>query len=126
MRGATHRFDCALRCYNLEVESKPGEITHNFFVGDYDVGVWVHNINGNSKNSPVPAVFYALYDKAGKFLKWGITANPGSRYPKSWGCQLVELDKGSRVDMLAKERIHTKMRPGPWNHESWAGTGITP
>ena len=40
---ATNRHDRALRVYNLEVESRTGQITHNYLVGD-DL-VWVHNVD---------------------------------------------------------------------------------
>ena len=37
------RDNTPTRVYNLEIESRPGEITHNYFVGSD--GVLVHNIN---------------------------------------------------------------------------------
>ena len=38
------RDNTPTRVYNLEIESRPGEITHNYFVGED--GVLVHNANG--------------------------------------------------------------------------------
>ena len=37
----TRQLSRAVRVYNLEIESRPGEITHNYLVGDQLV--WVHN-----------------------------------------------------------------------------------
>ncbi len=82
-------------------------------------------IHGNSKLSPRIAYLYQLFTKEGQFLKNGITQNLTKRYTTRFMTDkvIVPIDKGSRVEMLAKERQMTTSSPGPLNREPWAGTG---
>lgn len=114
------RDNTPTRVYNFEVESRNGEITHNYFVGDD--AAWVHNA-GIGRNDPRTTYLYKLYDAGGKFLKWGITINPKTRYPK---CDLYDLRPqacGCRSEMLDLERQMVEKDPGPMNFEPWAGSG---
>ncbi|HVI47541.1 MAG TPA: DUF6531 domain-containing protein [Chitinophaga sp.] len=84
------------------------------------------SIHGNSRNSTQPAVLYGLFDDKGTFQKWGITnevKSPHNRYgnsiPEGWDVRPYK--KGNRSDMLDLERELAEKRPGPLNHESWAG-----
>ena len=83
-------------------------------------------IHGNSKNSPKPTVLYKLEHNDGTYLKTGITSNknPEARYSKSFmkDKKMIILDRGSRADMLNKERQIVKKNPGPFNRERWAGS----
>ncbi|MFD0917651.1 hypothetical protein ACFQ14_14705 [Pseudahrensia aquimaris] len=110
-----------IRVYNMEIESRAGEVTHNYLVGGSEI--WNHNA-GIGRNDPRPTFLYKLYDQAGKFLKWGITINPLRRYPKN-KCYILKVQKcGCRSDMLDEERQHVMNNPGPMNRESWAGRGV--
>ena len=105
------------RVYNLEVESRDGEITHNYFVGEDEL--WVYNVHGNSLNSPRRAFLYALYC-GGQFVKWGITQNIGKRYSGRYlrdnRCgPPIALASGCRRDIRDRESELIKTRGGPWN-----------
>ena len=47
---STRNLQRAIRVYNLEIESRPGEITHNYLVGDELV--WVHNAGHKKGKRP--------------------------------------------------------------------------
>jgi hypothetical protein len=114
------RDNTPTRVYNFEVESLSGEITHNYFVGEDQA--WVHNA-GIGRNDLRRTFLYKLYDQAGNFLKWGITINPKTRYPKCKKYKLVPQACGCRSDMLDLERPMVENDPGPMNFEPWAGSG---
>ncbi len=68
----------AKRVYNLEIESRPGEITHNYFVGDELV--WVHN--AYQRRTPAKRARFksrkCAYDAALK------ACGPGEKPIKDW------------------------------------------
>ena len=68
---------------------------------------------------------YEKYDKDGTFLKHGVTKHedPVKRYTAKQieGGTVVRTDCGSRCEMIKKERDLVECRPGPENHEPWAG-----
>jgi RHS repeat-associated protein len=70
------------------------------------------------------AELYALNDKNGKFLKWGVSKNAATRYSAKelagGGVQVV--GRGKRSDMLWLERSLVESMPGSKNHEPWRGT----
>jgi Pretoxin HINT domain len=117
----------AARVYNFEVESRDGEITHNYFVGDD--AAWVHNAGfGNSFGSKVPSFLYGLYDGAGNFIRWGITNNPISRerdHQRQFGksCKLKVVETGTRRHVAGLERWLERFMDGPRNNTPWSGTG---
>ena len=82
-------------------------------------------IHGNSKASTSATTLYKLETKEGKYLKTGVTsrANPEKRYSKSFmkDKKMTIMDKGSRANMLKKERAIVEKNPGPLNKEPWAG-----
>jgi hypothetical protein len=71
-----------------------------------------------------PAELYALIDSNGRFLKWGVSQNPNTRYSKSElnGGRVVVVGSGTRDEMIALERALTESMPGPANNEPWAGS----
>ena len=81
-------------------------------------------IHGNSRNSEATTTLYGRFDADEKFLKWGISQDPNTRY--TW----KELDagevrpyrSGNRSDILMRERRLVERFPGPMNKESWAGS----
>jgi hypothetical protein len=80
-------------------------------------------VHGNSRSSPKETILYRLEDKdTGETLKHGVTSDPARRYPKEYmkDKEMVPLDKGSRADMLDKERDLVKEIWAPLNRESWA------
>jgi len=81
-------------------------------------------IHGNSKVSPKPTTLYELYQNDGNYLKTGITSmvKPEKRYTNKFMAdkKMVARDKGSRAEMLAKERAIVEKKPGPLNNEPWA------
>jgi RHS repeat-associated protein len=81
------------------------------------------SVHGNSKSSPKPATLYGKFDKNGKFLKWGISDDPQTRYSSKElnGGYVKEYRNGSRSDILKMERRLVERYPGPDNHEPWAG-----
>jgi RHS repeat-associated protein len=81
--------------------------------------------HGNSYDSPRPAHLYGLHGPNG-FMKWGITQNPKRRYTKEYMKDKVMdiIDIGSRINMACKERELVETRPGPENHEPWAGRQV--
>lgn len=83
----------------------------------------VESVNGNSKLSLRTAYLYKLVDGEGNFLKWGITQDLNARYPKWYmeGKQLIEVNRGTRAEMLRLERKLVKTQPGELNFEPWAG-----
>jgi len=89
-------------------------------------GDWIRSlesVNGNSKLSPRTAFLYRLEDSEGNFLKWGVTQNLDTRYP-SWFMldkNILQVNSGSRFDMLRLERQLIETQPGPLNLEPWAG-----
>jgi hypothetical protein len=117
----------AARVYNFEVESREGQITHNYFVGDD--AAWVHNAGfGNSFGSKVPSFLYGLYDGAGNFIRWGITNNPISRerdHQRQFGksCKLKVVETGTRRHVAGLERWLERFMGGPGNNTPWSGTG---
>ncbi|MCG3190496.1 MAG: hypothetical protein LKCHEGNO_03229 [Burkholderiaceae bacterium] len=80
--------------------------------------------HGNKIDSR-PATLYEKYDKEGNFLKHGITKHddPAKRYTAKQidGGRVVRTDCGPRCEMIKKERDLVERRPGPDNHEPWAG-----
>jgi hypothetical protein len=83
----------------------------------------VETLHGNSRLSPRTAYLYKLVDQDGNFLKWGITQDLNTRYPK-WYMEdkkIFRVSEGSRAEMLRLERELVETQPGPWNHEPWAG-----
>jgi hypothetical protein len=84
------------------------------------------SVHGNAKASPRKAYLYKAFDKAtGKFKKWGITQNK-DLYKRYGGKNSSKYDlegyaSGPRDKMWAKERGLAERRPGPDNHERWAG-----
>jgi hypothetical protein len=84
-------------------------------------------VHGNSRSSPKETILYRLEDKdTGELKKWGVTSDPAHRYTKKEmeGRELVPKDRGSRADMLDKERHLVETDPGPENLESWAGKQV--
>jgi hypothetical protein len=81
------------------------------------------SVHGNSTLSPRTAYLYRLEDANGNLLTWGVTQDLNTRYPKSFmqGKQLIEINSGSRADMLRLERDLVETQPGPLNREPWAG-----
>jgi len=71
------------------------------------------------------ATLYEKYDKEGNFLKHGITRheNPAKRYTAKEidGGTVVRTDRGPRTERIKKERDLVERRPGPDNHDPWAG-----
>jgi hypothetical protein len=72
-----------------------------------------------------PATLYEKFDKDGNFRKHGITKHddPTKRYSRSQidGGTVVRTDRGPRSEMIKRERDLVERRPGPDNHEPWAG-----
>ncbi len=79
--------------------------------------------NGNSLTSPRRAYLYAMYDKKGNFLKWGMTQDLGDRYTKGKlaGGRLRKIAEGRRSGIAKLERKLVEQFPGPRNREPWAG-----
>jgi hypothetical protein len=111
----------AARVYNFEVESRSGEITHNYFVGDD--AAWVHN--AGFAHSVL--TLYRKLDVNGKFLKWGVTwhENPNDRYTSAElnGGSCEPVMRGNRKRMLLMERFLIRTKAGIENLERWAGRG---
>nr|WP_068893132.1 DUF6443 domain-containing protein [Pedobacter panaciterrae] len=84
------------------------------------------SVNANSKASTLENTLYRLETTGGEYLKTGITSkeNPLKRYTNKFmeDKKMIRLDKGSRVDMLKKERSIVESNPGPLNLEPWAGS----
>jgi hypothetical protein len=83
-------------------------------------------VHGNSLLSPRTAYLYRLTDAEGNFLKWGVSQNMTTRYPK-WYMEdkfISEFARGSRADMIRLERGLVETQPGPLNFERWAGTRL--
>ena len=78
--------------------------------------------HGNTAGSQ-PAFLYARYDAEGNFLKWGVTQDLASRYTRAElnGGYLTEIREGPRSTILQIEHWLVETKPGPLNHESWAG-----
>jgi hypothetical protein len=83
-------------------------------------------IHGNSAQSLRTAYLYRLETQSGQFLKWGISQNIATRYPKSYmtGKNIIAIARGSRAEMLAMERGLVETQPGPLNFERWAGSRL--
>ena len=81
-------------------------------------------VHGN-KIDDRPATLYKKYDKDGNFEKHGVTKheNPTNRYSKKEidGGRVDGQERGSRREMLKKERDSVETQPGPKNKERWAG-----
>jgi RHS repeat-associated protein len=79
--------------------------------------------HGNTAGSQ-PAELYALLDKNGKFLKWGVSQDASTRYSKEQlnGGRTIVIGRGARSEMLWIERALTEKYPGGWNFEAWAGS----
>jgi RHS repeat-associated protein len=75
---------------------------------------------GESKLAGRLTYLYARFTKDGKFLKWGVSVNPGTRYGTAEGIEVIT--GGVRREMLALERWLTKRAPGPQNYEPYAGS----
>jgi hypothetical protein len=109
------------RVYNMRVEDE-----HMYRVSA--LGVLVHNpgcnVHGNSLANTRPTTLYKLTDKAGNFLKWGITQNPAARYSKAFMADKImqELSVTTRSAAAAAERYLTERWPGMRNFEPWAGS----
>ncbi|QKJ30357.1 hypothetical protein HQ865_11505 [Mucilaginibacter mali] len=82
-------------------------------------------INANSKLSTLENILYRLETVEGEYLKTGITSKaiPEKRYTATFMKDKIMriLDKGSRSNMLKKERSIVESTPGPLNKEPWAG-----
>ena len=83
-------------------------------------------VHGNSLNSPKPTMLYQLVDKEkGTHLKYGVTSalKEENRYSKAFlkDKKMTVLDRGSRREMVSKERELVEKKPGPLNKEPWAG-----
>jgi hypothetical protein len=65
------RDSATARVYNFEVESRSGEVTHNYFVGDERA--WVHNINA--------------WEVADKLRGRGYVPIPGDNKKTPCGCR---------------------------------------
>ena len=96
--------------YNLEIAQD-----HSYFVGT--LGALAHNTHGNCKSSTAVTYLYALKDRWGNFLKWGITADLAGRYTQEelksmGGAYLEPIATGSRQAMLAAERYLVERWPG--------------
>ena len=82
-------------------------------------------VHGNSLKSPRVTFLYRLYEKLpdgsrGRYLKTGISANPGKRY---WGVTkattVMTLETaGTRSEMTKKERAIVEVNGGPWNRRT--------
>jgi RHS repeat-associated protein len=83
--------------------------------------------HGNTAGTQ-PAQLYALYDKSGNFLKWGVSQAAAGRYdqPELKGGEAVVVTSGPRNEMLKMERWFTERAPGPQNNEPWRGTKTSP
>ena len=82
-------------------------------------------VHANSKLSTKVNTLYRLETTEGKYLKTGITSKaiPEKRYSNKFmkGKVMKKIDKGSRSEMLKKERHIVERDPGIDNHEPWAG-----
>jgi hypothetical protein len=81
-------------------------------------------LHGNSLASQATTTLYRLNDADGNLLKWGITNNTRGRYSQAFmqDKRMVEIARGSRVQMARMERILTERVGGPLNLEPWAGS----
>ena len=82
-------------------------------------------VHGNSKLSKAETTLYKLETTEGKYLKTGVTSKPiiEKRYSSKYmqDKRMIGQEKGSRADMLKKEREIVEKTPGPLNKERWAG-----
>jgi len=69
------------RVYNLEIESRDGEITHNYFVGEDEV--WVHNA-GHRKKRPSTKGKHEKGDARCKRDQCGITRKRPKGHKGPW------------------------------------------
>ena len=88
-----------------------------------EIGYLTKKVHGNTAND-AKATLYVKVDKDGNLLKWGVTKDSKTRYTKAeiGEGRLIEIETGSRSEMLDKERELVETFPGPDNHEPWAGT----
>jgi RHS repeat-associated protein len=91
-------------------------------------GNWIRgaeSVHGNSLMSTRTAYLYKLEGQGGEFLKWGVSQNPYTRYPKEFMMDktIRILRQGSRSEIMALERNLVGTNPGPLNAEPWAGSG---
>jgi RHS repeat-associated protein len=79
-------------------------------------------VHGNTAGEQ-PAELYKKTDKDGKLQKWGVSKDASKRYTKKQigGDQVDVIDRGTRREMLDKERKLVETDPGPQNREPWAG-----
>ncbi|MCP4592695.1 MAG: hypothetical protein GY842_18325, partial [bacterium] len=89
-------------------------------------GAWIRSVestHGGAALSLNRAHLYGLYGESGEFLKWGVTGDPQSRYPRNYMVlkRLRVFETGSRRLMLQLERERVEVNPGPLNLEPWAG-----
>jgi RHS repeat-associated protein len=70
-----------------------------------------------------PAELYEKHDANGNFEKHGVSQDASKRYSKKEisGGTVKVTDRGSRKEMLKKERHNVETNPGPKNKEPWAG-----
>jgi RHS repeat-associated protein len=96
---------------------------HGVKSGFLEWDVSVSSTHGNSRLSQRTCYLYRLVDKDGTFLKWGVTQDMATRFPKEFmrDKRIIKIDEGSRRDMLGKERALVETNPGPLNREPWAG-----
>lgn len=99
--GFTNLFKSASDSSSTSTESKP----HGNTAGDQ------------------PAELYEKYDKSGNFEKHGVSQDASQRYSKKEvnGGEVRVVDRGTRREMLSKERQRVETNPGPKNKEPWAG-----
>jgi RHS repeat-associated protein len=69
-----------------------------------------------------PAELYEKYDANGNFEKHGVSQDASKRYTKKEinGGKVTVTDRGTRKEMLKKERHNVETNPGPKNKEPWA------
>jgi len=93
--------------------------------GAFKLGKWLKKLHGNVVDDR-PATLYKKLDKDGNFEKWGVTKHedPTKRYTLKEidGGTVREVERGSRREMLKKERDLVETQPGPKNRERWAGS----
>jgi len=86
---------------------------------------WIRSVestHGNSLLSGRSANLYELYTKDGRFLKYGVSQNPYSRYSSSFMADkdIFPIASGTRREMIVLERQKVTLNPGPLNLEPWA------
>jgi len=83
----------------------------------------VSSTHGNTAGSQT-AWLYRLENDADGVLKWGVSQDPFTRYPRAFMRDkvIIPLEIGPRRTILAVERDLVERLPGPLNFEPWAGS----